>query len=267
MRQADEFVGGVLERVKPEYIRRTYGIEKWADATDFLEQAPRSRRDLAETAIAEITEESLAEMHPHVAGVPLLEPHPRACPRPSQYGRKIGKLLKGAEPDVNAAAKLVLHDWQRAPRCSRDPREVRPRSARDRSPLVGIGAGGRLPYFTLPPDFTPEAAEGSRGGEGGMAGMVSSHAFIGADAKLHDEEAARGAAREEEDGEEDGEEEGEEEGEGESESDGEEGSEGGEGEEGSGDSEGESGTEGQGSGGAGARRADGVCWEDVFDEA
>ena len=90
-----------------------------------------------------------------------------------------------------------------------------------------------------------------------MAGMVSSHAFIGADAKLHDEEAARGAAREEEDGEE----------EGEGESDGEEGSEGGEGEEGSGDSEGESGTEGQGSGGAGARRADGVCWEDVFDEA
>ena len=258
MRHADEFVGGVLERVKPEYIRRTYGIEKWADATDFLEQAPRSRRDLAEIAIAEITEESTAEMHPLAADVALLEPHPRACPCPSQYGRKIGKLLKGAEPDVNAAAKLVLHDWQRAPRCSRDPREVRPRSARDRSPLVGIGAGGRLPYFTLPPDFTPEAAEGSRGGEGGMAGMVSSHAFIGADAKLHDEEAARGAAREEEDGEEE---------EGEGESDGEEGSEGGEGEEGSGDSEGESGAEGQGPAGAGARRADGVCWEDVFDEA
>ena len=91
-----------------------------------------------------------------------------------------------------------------------------------------------------------------------MAGMVSSHAFIGADAKLHDEEAARGAAREEEDGEEE---------EGEGESDGEEGSEGGEGEEGSGDSEGESGAEGQGPAGAGARRADGVCWEDVFDEA
>ncbi|EOD36669.1 hypothetical protein EMIHUDRAFT_51731, partial [Emiliania huxleyi CCMP1516] len=40
-----------------------------------------------------------------------------------QYGRRIGKLLKGGEPDINAAAKLVLHDWQR----------------------------GRLPYFTLPP--------------------------------------------------------------------------------------------------------------------
>ena len=63
----------MLERVKPEYIRRTYGIEKWADATDFLEQAPRSRRDLAEIAIAEITEESTAEMHPLAADVPLLD--------------------------------------------------------------------------------------------------------------------------------------------------------------------------------------------------
>eukprot|EP00965_Chrysotila_dentata_P197492 6178219-Pleurochrysis_carterae.AAC.2 len=30
----------------------------------------------------------------------------------SQYGTRIGKLLKGGEPDTNAAAKLVLHDWQ-----------------------------------------------------------------------------------------------------------------------------------------------------------
>ena len=29
-----------------------------------------------------------------------------------QHARKIGKLLKGCEPDVNAAAKLMLHDFQ-----------------------------------------------------------------------------------------------------------------------------------------------------------
>ena len=54
-----------------------------------------------------------------------------------QYGRRIGKLVKGGEPDTNAAAKLVLHDWQR----------------------------GRLPYFTLPPDFalrSQDAGEGKK---------------------------------------------------------------------------------------------------------
>ena len=45
----------------------------------------------------------------------------RGVKPPSQ--RKIGKLLKGDEPDTNAAAKLVLHHFQR----------------------------GKLPYFTLPP--------------------------------------------------------------------------------------------------------------------
>jgi nuclear GTP-binding protein len=37
--------------------------------------------------------------------------------------RKAGKLGKGGEPDLNTAAKMVLHDWQR----------------------------GKLPYFTAPP--------------------------------------------------------------------------------------------------------------------
>eukprot|EP00967_Tisochrysis_lutea_P134129 scaffold236423_cov27-Tisochrysis_lutea.AAC.1 len=89
LRHAEDYVAEVLRRVKPEYVRRTYGLKDWVSPTDFLEQ----------------------------------------------YGRKIGKLMRGGEPDTNAAAKLVLHDWQR----------------------------GRLPYFTLPPDFAPrEAAEASQ---------------------------------------------------------------------------------------------------------
>ena len=62
LRQADEYVEEVLRRVKVEYLRKTYGLEAWADATDFLEQ----------------------------------------------LAVKTGKLLKGAEPDTNAVAKLVL---------------------------------------------------------------------------------------------------------------------------------------------------------------
>lgn len=30
-----------------------------------------------------------------------------------QFARKNGKLLKGAEPDVKTAAKMLLYDWQR----------------------------------------------------------------------------------------------------------------------------------------------------------
>lgn len=38
--------------------------------------------------------------------------------------RKMGKLLKGGDPDIDTAARIVLYDWQR----------------------------GRIPYFTQPPD-------------------------------------------------------------------------------------------------------------------
>ena len=33
-----EFIPAVLERVKPEYIQRTYDIISWKDASDFLSQ-------------------------------------------------------------------------------------------------------------------------------------------------------------------------------------------------------------------------------------
>lgn len=42
-----------------------------------------------------------------------------------QVARRAGKLGKGGEPDLNTAAKMVLHDWQR----------------------------GKIPFFTLPPDY------------------------------------------------------------------------------------------------------------------
>ena len=188
LRQADEYVEEVLRRVKVEYLRKTYGLEAWADATDFLEQ----------------------------------------------LAVKTGKLLKGAEPDTNAVAKLVLHDWQR----------------------------GRLPYFVPPPGWVPreemqvakgggggegrgrkaaeaaaaEAAEGAEGAEGvvGVVGVVGKKQSIKSLRKIgqvHDfaeEDMEGGEEQEDDEGEEEEEEEEEEEGE---EEDGEEGEEGDESEE------------------------------------
>eukprot|EP01006_Ploeotia_vitrea_P035648 TRINITY_DN65915_c6_g2_i1.p1 TRINITY_DN65915_c6_g2~~TRINITY_DN65915_c6_g2_i1.p1 ORF type:complete len:748 (+),score=462.52 TRINITY_DN65915_c6_g2_i1:94-2244(+) len=74
-----QYIPGVLERVRREYIRNVYNISTWKDPLDFL----------------------------------------------TQYARKIGKLLKGGEPDFNNAARKVLNDWQR----------------------------GRLPYYVKPPFF------------------------------------------------------------------------------------------------------------------
>jgi len=41
-----------------------------------------------------------------------------------------GKLMRGGEPDLNTAAKMVLYDWQR----------------------------GKIPFFRLPPDYLPDSA-------------------------------------------------------------------------------------------------------------
>lgn len=39
---ATEHVGEVLERVKPEYLRRAYKLQSWGDAEDFLAQVART---------------------------------------------------------------------------------------------------------------------------------------------------------------------------------------------------------------------------------
>lgn len=46
----------------------------------------------------------------------------------TQLANASGKLLKGGEPDLNTAAKMVLYDWQR----------------------------GKIPFFSLPPGHTEE---------------------------------------------------------------------------------------------------------------
>ncbi|KAJ6633703.1 Nucleolar GTP-binding protein 2, partial [Pseudolycoriella hygida] len=34
----EDYIGTVLERLRPEYVKKTYKVEKWKDPTDFLEQ-------------------------------------------------------------------------------------------------------------------------------------------------------------------------------------------------------------------------------------
>lgn len=49
----------------------------------------------------------------------------------TQLARNSGKLLRGGEPDLNTAARMVLYDWQR----------------------------GKIPYFALPPDYQDRGSD------------------------------------------------------------------------------------------------------------
>jgi nuclear GTP-binding protein len=96
-----EHIPALLERVRPEYIQRTYGLEAREGG-----------------------------WHGEEGAVVML----------SALAKKSGKLLKGGEPDQEAAAKMVLNDWIR----------------------------GRIPFFVQPPDMKTDAgvaAEGQISGE------------------------------------------------------------------------------------------------------
>lgn len=77
LKNPTDYIIPVLERVKREYICKTYRVDDWSTPEDFMEKV----------------------------------------------ARRMGKLLKGGEPDFNTVAKMILNDWQR----------------------------GKIPYFVPPP--------------------------------------------------------------------------------------------------------------------
>jgi nuclear GTP-binding protein len=91
-----EHIPALLERVRVEYIERTYGLE-----------APEGG------------------WHGEPGAIVLL----------STIARKSGKLMKGGEPDQEAAAKMMLNDWIR----------------------------GKIPYFVQPPAKEGDVAETGTG--------------------------------------------------------------------------------------------------------
>lgn len=79
---------------------------------------------------------------------------------------RLGRLLKGNEPDIRSVAKIMLHDWQ----------------------------NGKIPYFCLPPALEKEESEGSKGesaevAEAAMAAEAEPAALDGLAMKQAIEEA------------------------------------------------------------------------------
>lgn len=81
--------------MKPEYITRTYGIREWTDHVDFLEQYG--------TKIGKLLKVRLPMITPCYEGTAIK----------NESTPLVSYRAQGGEPDINAAAKLVLHDFQR----------------------------------------------------------------------------------------------------------------------------------------------------------
>lgn len=87
IKDPEDYIPIVLDRVKKEYLAKAYKVEGWTDPMDFL----------------------------------------------AKIAQRMGKLLKGGEPDINTVSKMVLNDWQR----------------------------GKLPYFVKPPELESQEPEPS----------------------------------------------------------------------------------------------------------
>eukprot|EP00948_MAST-09A_sp_MAST-9A-sp1_P000498 g498.t1 len=87
----EEFVQPILDRVKIEYLRYTYGLTKTTAAS-----GEKSTTNI--TAAEKEKEEKL-----YKSSETFL----------TALARKTGRLLKGGEPDISTVARMVINDWQR----------------------------------------------------------------------------------------------------------------------------------------------------------
>jgi hypothetical protein len=85
----------------------------------------------------------------------------------AQLARSTGKLLKGGDPDLNTAARIVLYDWQR----------------------------GKIPFYTLPPGYSelPPGAAAADGAAADAAAAAAEQMFSAA--VTEDDAAAEAGAR------------------------------------------------------------------------
>ncbi|KAI8069998.1 NUC091 domain-containing protein [Gongronella butleri] len=79
MHNPEDTIPTILERVRHEYLRRTYGIRDWRDATDFLEQLARKHGKLLKRAEPDLHNTSVMVLNDWLRGrIPYYVPPPEA---------------------------------------------------------------------------------------------------------------------------------------------------------------------------------------------
>ena len=90
-----DYIPAVLERVKVEYLQKTYHVSSWTDATNFLEQLAARMGRLLKVRRWYFCPLRCFDADPSLPALTTLT------------------ILQGGEPDVNTVAKVVLSDFQR----------------------------------------------------------------------------------------------------------------------------------------------------------
>lgn len=54
VRDPQDYIGAMLERVKEDYIKKAYNIHEWASPEDFLEQVARRLGRLLKVCLCEV---------------------------------------------------------------------------------------------------------------------------------------------------------------------------------------------------------------------
>jgi nuclear GTP-binding protein len=118
--EPSDYIDAVLQKVKKEYLRKTYDLD-----------AKRPKQNAAADADADADADGSAE---GAAVTEYVHDWSNAHEFLEVLAVKSGKLLRGAEADVNTVARMVLNDWQRVRHRSTPQRIPSHRIASQRQP-------------------------------------------------------------------------------------------------------------------------------------
>lgn len=128
MANPEDTIPTILERVRHEYLKRTYGLQGWEDHTDFLEQIARKTGKLLKKGEPDVHNVSIMVLNDWLRGrIPYYVPPPEAVEplteeqknekkklHVEQMFAKINVISEFMEDDLANNAKLVAEERARA---------------------------------------------------------------------------------------------------------------------------------------------------------
>ncbi|CEG72461.1 Putative Nucleolar GTP-binding protein 2 [Rhizopus microsporus] len=115
MASPEDTIPTILERVRPEYLKRTYGLQGWEDSTDFLEQIARKTGKLLKKGEPDIHNVSIMVLHDWLRGrIPFYTPPPESVePLTEEQEEEKKKRKLGVEQifgKINVTAEYMEDD-------------------------------------------------------------------------------------------------------------------------------------------------------------
>lgn len=108
----EDYIEAVLERVRPEYIAKTYKVEQWTSSTDFLEQLGKRSGKLLKGGESDIGSVAKMVLNDWQRGkLPFYVP-PEAFEIPKSKANVGDQAMKDGDTKTDGAAAAVVRDLQ-----------------------------------------------------------------------------------------------------------------------------------------------------------